>query len=353
MNIDANFLTFFNGNIRQVFIYATNRCQLNCEQCLYKTQIDNNSNDIPFETIANLLKAFREMGAFKISFLGGEPTLYSHDSYSFPDLVCLSKQIGYSYIRVDTNGQFSSSYLEEKNLKMLDEITFSLDGYSEFLNDIVRGKGTYRNCVDNIQNAVRLGYNVQITSCVHNSFCPNYSEGIKNIKEMILFSESLGVKSINFHPILKVGVPRDEWINDTDIEPETWMAIYNDIIPWIQEQAKIHVRVPMRFVSLENYSKNKEKYDYCPIRLKERILILPNGELKICAFNIGCSKSIGTYTSDSINYLYGTNNEIESPFNSEGKCCSNQLINNQNLIPLCMSYKPNQHEPVWDKCIGK
>jgi len=351
MNIDSNFLAVFDKNIRQVFLYITNRCQLCCEQCLYKTHITaDNSDDMPFETVANLLKAFKEMGAFKVSFLGGEPTLYSNNSHSFPNLVFLSKEIGYSYIRVDTNGQFNANYLEDKKLKLLDEITFSLDGYSEYLNDTVRGEGTYRNCVDNIQNAVRLGYNVQITTCVHNSFCPNSSEGIKNIKEMILFGDSLGVKSINFHPIVKVGIPRDKWINDTDIEPETWITIYDDITSWMPENIKINVRIPMRFIYRDIYNNDKDKYNYCPLKLKERILVLPNGELKICAFNIGASKSIGTYTSDSINYLPGKYNEIESILFSNEKCCSNQTIKNSNIVPLCMSYKPNQIEPVWNEC---
>ncbi len=38
-----------------------------------------------------------------------------------------AKELGYEYVRIDTNGQFDSELLEKPEFKMLDEVTFSID----------------------------------------------------------------------------------------------------------------------------------------------------------------------------------------------------------------------------------
>ena len=91
-----------------------------------------------------------------------------------------------------------SAFLDMKKIKLLNEITFSLDGHDENTNDAVRGKGTYIKCVDNIKYAVSKGYRVQITSCVHKYSCDDEYTGIDNLKKLIRFAERLGVYSINF-----------------------------------------------------------------------------------------------------------------------------------------------------------
>ena len=49
---------------------------MRCRQCLYKPLLCNESTDIDFYTLVDLLKEFYKYGAYKVSFLGGEPTLY-------------------------------------------------------------------------------------------------------------------------------------------------------------------------------------------------------------------------------------------------------------------------------------
>ena len=77
MNFDAKTRAYFDNKVKQVFVYITSRCQLRCRQCLYKPLLCNESTDIDFYTLVDLLKEFYKYGAYKISFLGGEPTLYN------------------------------------------------------------------------------------------------------------------------------------------------------------------------------------------------------------------------------------------------------------------------------------
>ena len=350
MIIDDRVETYFNKRIKQVFVYITSRCQLHCKQCLYKPLLSPNSSDIDFNRLIILLQTFHEWGAYKLSFLGGEPTLYYDkiNNKNLSDLIIAAKQIGYTYIRIDTNGQFNTSFLYNDGIKQLTEITFSLDGHNEETNDAVRGTGSSKKCITNKKAAVELGYNVQITSCVHKFSCPNADIGLKNLKSMISFAKKLGVKSINFHPILKVGIARDAWIDSTDISISDWKSIYNQmllLLPWDNDSIK--VRIPMRFANREMVSHDKEKYHYCPVDMGERALIMPDGQIKVCAFTIGSQECVARYNTNGIYFEEKENETLKIGILSDSQVCYNQTENYGNDIPLCMSYKPYQNEIVW------
>ena len=123
--MDKKFREYYGTNLRQVFLYLVDKCNLNCVQCLYKLDIgfQVEKKEIAFEDAVKLISDFREMGAKKLTLMGGEPTLYK----SLLELIKKSKELGYEYVRIDTNGQFNSSLLEKEEFKMLDEITFSID----------------------------------------------------------------------------------------------------------------------------------------------------------------------------------------------------------------------------------
>ncbi len=124
-NMDQKFKDYFGTNLRQVFLYLIDDCNLRCVQCLYKLDIcfQIEKKEIAFEDAVKLISDFREMGAVKLTLMGGEPTLYK----PLLKLIKKAKELGYEHIRIDTNGQFNSKLLEETEFKMLDEITFSID----------------------------------------------------------------------------------------------------------------------------------------------------------------------------------------------------------------------------------
>ena len=260
----------------------------------------------------------------------------------------MAKQIGYKYIRIDTNGQFESSFLDDIGIKQLSEITFSLDGHNQETNDYVRGVGSYQKCIANLKKAVQIGYNVQITSCIHKYSCPNAETGLRNLKSMICFAQELGVKSINFHPILKVGIARDNWIDSTDISVSDWKNIYNQmltILPWDNDSIK--VRIPMRFVDRNLIAQNKDKYHYCPVDMGERALIMPDGQVKVCAFTIGTQECVARYDMNGIFFEQDENETRKIGTLNGNKVCYNQMSDYGNDVALCMSYKPYQTEMVW------
>lgn len=242
-----------------------------------------------------------------------------------------------------------SAFLDMKKIKLLNEITFSLDGHDENTNDAVRGKGTYIKCVDNIKYAVSKGYRVQITSCVHKYSCDDEYTGIDNLKKLIRFAERLGVYSINFHPILKAGIVRDKWIDDTDIMPDTWKVIYEELMRLVlKDEFKIKIRIPMSFCKKEDAALYREKYFYCPLEMGERALIMPDGQIKVCAFSIGDDICIARFNSKSVHFEEKNNETAKIGTLNKGLLCYKQKINSEFLIPLCMAFKPYQSELVWE-----
>jgi MoaA/NifB/PqqE/SkfB family radical SAM enzyme len=301
-----------------------------------------------------LLKVFHRLGASKLTVMGGEPSLYGRDSRcahgALTDVIIGARDLGYEYIRIDTNGIFPSHFLEISALEELDEITFSLDGPTPEVNDPLRGTGTYEMCVARIREAIARGLQVDITSCVHRGFLSDGHAGQASVREVIRLAESLGARRINFHPVFKMGVPRDTWSGETDIRPQQWLAIRHGVERDVAEgKYGISVRVPARFVSREVYLRDKAYYGYCSARLGERVLIHPNGILRVCALLIGTPYGIGRFTDDRIEWNEGHTNELGYGHRTSCEGCCNQLVGHSDLVPLCISFKPRQDEYVWNQ----
>lgn len=353
-----NFITDpeFNSHFRQlhqVFMYITDRCNLHCEQCIYKPSISHFINEeIGLDDALGLLKTFRSLGAGKVTFLGGEPTLYGHKSGGRPllDLLEKTKAIGFEYIRLDTNGQQISHLLDTPEFRNLDEIAFSLDGFSAKTNDPLRGKGTFVRAVDAIQKANRLGYHVTITCCIQKILLERDPEGTLLLERMIRFAETLGVKQINFHDLFKVGIPMDTWTGDFAPRPVDWVPVYEELSAKIKSGSfSIAVRLPQCFVSRTEFSRNPDYYSYCPVKLGERVMVHPNGTIRICSNLICTAYGVATWGDGRIIWEKSNANELAKHDMGGMTPCTNRSRHKKygSLVPLCFSFKPGQNEYVW------
>lgn len=353
--IDSQFQEHFK-DIKQVFLYITDECNLECVQCLYKpnTVFHITEKEIKLQEALNLISDFYEMGASKLTIMGGEPTLYGISQEWEPLLQIIkdSKNMGYEYVRLDTNGQFEGSLLEKNNFKKLDEITFSLDGPSAAVNDTIRGKGSFKKCISNVKKALKNGYNVDITCCIHKGLIEKNSEEILLLSKMIEFVESLGVNKLNFHDLFKTEIPRDTWTGNVDISLEEWIDVWEEIKEDIEaKKYNIPVRIPQCFVKKEEFDRNPEYYGYCPVKLGERILIHPNGVLRICSLMIGTPYGVGRFYNKKIVWDESYTNEMRDHILDEYTPCTNQSKGKifNGYVPLCVSFKPKQKEFVWQK----
>ncbi|MCA1363687.1 radical SAM protein [Bradyrhizobium sp. IC3069] len=349
---DPEFSCYFK-NLHQVFMYITDRCNLECEQCIYKPSISHFINEeIELETALDLLTTFRGIGASKVTFLGGEPTIYGHRQAGRPllDLIEGTRKIGYEYIRLDTNGQKTKQFLGEPSFKKLDEIAFSLDGYSPDTNDPLRGKGTFIRVVDAIREAISVGYRVTITCCVQKLFLDRGPTGVLKLETMIRFAEDLGVHQINFHDLFKVGIPMDTWTGNFAPEPHEWMPVYDEVSRKMRErQFAISVRLPQCFVTKSEFARNPEFYGYCPVKLGERVMVHPNGTIRICSNLICTGYGVARYYDGRIEWDRSSGNETVGHDLTRHTPCTNRSRHRKygDLVPVCFSFKPGQEEHVW------
>lgn len=339
MNYDDEFVKYFDGNIRQLFLYVTDRCGLRCEQCLYKTTLAN--RELKFEDAVSFAEDFYTMGARKLTLIGGEPLLFGgpRRTTASAELVGEAAAMGYQYIRLDTNGQQRLSLLDDDRLRKLSNLAVSIDGHTAEINNPVRGRNTFARAVRFATRAVDLGYHTTITACVHRG-------NVDRLDEMIEFAVRLGVRELNFHPLFKMGIARDDFSGDTDIEPRLWLEQYHRIRALVEADSyPIHVRLPQRFVPTTEYSAEPARYHYCPTLMGERILVHPNGEMRICALCIGTPLVIGRFSGEDVSFC-GWDSEISAERRLRVPCMS-QVREFNDLTPLCISYKPRQHEYVW------
>ncbi len=353
-DMDKKFIAYIK-NIKQVFLYVIDDCNLQCRHCLYKPNniFYLNKKSIDLDIAIKLIEDFYEIGARKLTIMGGEPTLYGKECDWIPllSLIQKAKEVGYQYVRIDTNGTFNGALLDYDQFKMLDEITFSLDGPNSEINDILRGDGVFNKCVGNIKRAIQLGYNSNITCCIHKYLVDRAKDGLTYLDHMIHFAEELGVQRINFHDLFKSGIPRDVWTDKLDISINTWFQLWSEIQNKIDSGVyKIPVRVPQGFISKERFHAAPHYYGYCSAKLGERVLIHPDGIIRVCSLMIGTPYGIAKYYDNKIVWDEGYTNELGDQDIGVFTPCAHQSKRKDwsPFVPLCVSFKPKQDEFVWN-----
>jgi|TARA_B100000315_G_C14581117_1_gene590512 MoaA/NifB/PqqE/SkfB family radical SAM enzyme len=126
----------------EINIHITDKCNLKCTYC-YSNFYRRHNDDISKDNIFKIVDAFQEMGVIEVSLIGGEPFLHPH----FSQIVnyVKSKSLFCSAV---TNGYFIQRHIE--TAKRLDMVCISIDG-PEVINDITRGKGSYKRAVDGLR----------------------------------------------------------------------------------------------------------------------------------------------------------------------------------------------------------
>lgn len=123
-------------------IHITDKCNLQCTYC-YSNFYKRHNADISKENIFRIVDTFIEMGVIEISLIGGEPFLHP----DFPSIVDYIKSRGL-FCSAVTNGYFIHRHIE--TARKLDMVCVSLDGPEE-INDITRGKGSYKGAIDGLK----------------------------------------------------------------------------------------------------------------------------------------------------------------------------------------------------------
>lgn len=253
----------FSKNSVNVFFHILTNCNIKCLHC-YINPEQHGENILPIATIDAWMEAFaRKSDKANIIFLGGEPTLHK-------DLwlaIKKAKVLGYNSITVDTNGYLFNNILSKVNPNDLDYFSFSLDGATRQINDMLRGKGSYDKCIAGIKEAVSRGFAASLI----------YTVSSANIHELHMMEPLLKDMGIDRFFIQVLGI-RGESAKSRDkglrVSRSDWLSVVPDAAEKIADLG-ITVTYPKVFLRPE------EQFE-CAGLIAENYFIFPNGRVYRC-----------------------------------------------------------------------
>jgi hypothetical protein len=142
----------------------------------------------------------------------------------------------------------------------------------------------------------------------------------------------------------------DTWRGNFAPRPEDWVPVYEELAAKVRDGAfSIQVRLPQCFVSRAEFARNPSYYGYCPVKLGERVMVHPNGTIRICSNLICTAYGVATWGEGRIGWERSNANELAKHDMDRLTPCTNRSRHKKygDLVPLCFSFKPGQEEYVW------
>lgn len=189
------------------YLHVTNNCNLNCLGCY---SLDDQRNKQRDPNLAQLKRAVSQLtsnGITNIIISGGEPFLLKdlEELLRYAKIDCQLPSL-----TVITNGTMKIDYSKFKGI--LDEITVSVDGYSEDHPTFIRNEGIFPSVMNAIKEIKNAGIPVSILPTLHSA---NYN-AVNNYVEL---ASSLGAP-LNFSILsaCENSVLKDYLLKDNELQ---------------------------------------------------------------------------------------------------------------------------------------
>jgi len=214
-----------NDTIREVSLELTYNCSLDCKFCSSNarciSKIDNESNIeniLDYDVVSSIMCQGRyELGAYRISFSGGEPLLHPH----FLKILGLSDILGFQEKLIYTSGSFVYNDEGEKedgaifpipysiikkiaSSKTKPIMIFDIQGCDEKeVDDIMGIDGAFENMVESIRRCKEFGLRVE------GHFVP-MRPNLCRLFDTLYFAKDIGVKRISLLRWVAQGRSKEE-----------------------------------------------------------------------------------------------------------------------------------------------
>jgi MoaA/NifB/PqqE/SkfB family radical SAM enzyme len=297
----------FKEGERNIFFHILTACNLACKHC-YINKEQHGTNQLSKEEIVEWLQLFADSEKkSNVIFLGGEPTLHPDLGYA----IARAKELDFA-VTVDSNGYLFHDLLEKTTPALLDYLSFSLDGPDAEVNDPIRGEGVFDICTENIEKAVKKGFNVSVIFTVS-------KKNILHLERMVPLLKKLKVKKFFIQVIgLRGNSAKNVSSETSQVTRKEWL----DTVPEVAVKAAdegIHVTYPKVFLD------DGEVFQ-CAGNVAENYFIFPNGRVYQCPL---CEDHpIHSYVIENGNLLK-VDGLTESNFfqlNIEEGCVMNKLL---------------------------
>lgn len=253
--------------LEQVFLYVTQHCNIRCLTCYALDQLQRDA-DLPFDDLVRVLAALRARGAWRLSLLGGEPTVYRR----LGDLVTDARALGYRFIRINTNGMFAPSLLRDSRLRAIDVICFSIDGATAAVNDSIRKGASLVRIVANLQRAADIGFDVRVNATIT-------TRNIDQVFDIIALAQRSGASEVNLNVMFLMGYALDH--QELAISPGRWHDTYQEIVRRHREFT-LRIKVPPGFAATAELPRHRANGHRCLAMDGSRWYVASNGDAFPC-----------------------------------------------------------------------
>jgi radical SAM protein with 4Fe4S-binding SPASM domain len=294
-------------------IVLDDKCNLSCKGCIKQT-FKNKSVVIDYNTFAYTIETFSNKAISNVHFTGGEPFL------KFERINEIVKQ--YRLTNSSTVIEFS---IYSNLTRLTDEIEFflksnnikihtSLDGF-EFENDLIRGCGSWKDTVNNMQ---RLKNN--------NVYLQSITTTLKNENFHAIDDDFLSlVCDINV-PVWRLNINYLGLDHDPEEVIEKVYGLYK-----FANSKNIKVEGTWMYPFNSMLSNNKE--GFCPALKGDILTILPNGSISLCPYS---KAIIGSFKDNheilSQEYKKFKIKHSQSNFGGCNECFINEYCQNHCLV---------------------
>ncbi|TKB09369.1 radical SAM protein [Desulforhopalus sp. IMCC35007] len=253
----------FKEGERNIFFHILTACNLACKHC-YINKEQHGTNQLSKEMIVDWLRLFADSEKkSNVIFLGGEPTLHPDLGYA----IARAKELDFA-VTVDSNGYLFHDLLEKTTPALLDYLSFSLDGPDAEVNDPIRGEGVFEICTENIEKAVKKGFNVSVIFTVS-------KKNILHLERMVPLLKKLKVKKFFIQVIgLRGNSAKNVSSETSQVTRKEWL----DVVPQVAVKAAeegIRVTYPKVFLD------DGEVFQ-CAGNVAENYFVFPNGRVYLC-----------------------------------------------------------------------
>jgi radical SAM protein with 4Fe4S-binding SPASM domain len=209
----------YKPHIRSVFLHLTNRCNLTCKHCYVSASPKNGDGELDTDTVFSLIDQLVSMGGKSITLSGGEPLLRSDIK------TILSYASERVEIRLLTNGTLIDNSLAQFMVALGMHIQISLDGSNAFVNDSIRGKGTFSQVFETIHLLQENGIGDRLNLCTTIT-----KQNITDISQIIDLADELSMREVRFLPLRRVGRAHQLW---DDINADVGIKDYESLYEYV------------------------------------------------------------------------------------------------------------------------
>jgi len=178
--------------LREIHWEVTNKCNLRCKHCLPMSGPVRPDELTTKETMV-ALDTFRDAGASKVFFTGGEP----FSRKDFPVLLDRTVALGMR-ASVITNATFLRSTTLELVKRLQVHLGVSLDGADEATNDAIRGQGSFKQAIKALKQCRDSGISTTLYVTVT-------AVNVKQLDVLARLAREQGCSGVHFNEVTIAG----------------------------------------------------------------------------------------------------------------------------------------------------